>query len=727
MLFLYPLMLLAAISIAVPVIIHLIQRQQFPRRRIATVRFLPQDQRVNRFDLRLIDPIQLLLRIALLILIVLLMARPFLNLGASAPRNFVFVLDTSMSMGLAGTEEGSAALTEAKRWLEDTLLTLGPNDQAALLIADSSVVTSIPLTRERETIEKAIVAAEVSQVGSEGVVPAIAEACQMLEGRRERANIVFVLSDLSANVLELGQEKETARIRASLDRDRIALRLVRFGKPGAKNAEVMSCRLTPQTAPVGSSMKLSPRVQNHSDEDMQVSVGLRMRGLPSGSARPVTVPAQSECVIDLVTRFKTRGSSYATAALGADDLPGDNEFSVPLRPSARSEVLIVAGATPAEADDPDADLEVDVSTVISYALNPAFSLTGDIGTNLRPKIVRADAIGTVPLDRYQLYILCGVSSLPGRALQDLRSLLAGSREHRGLILVPGDAMNALRFNEVFGSVGEPEDRPLTAAKLGPLVPCDPWLEWAASAGSSPIMTEFRGPSGLARDIRMFQRFDISPVEGTEVFLEATDGSPLGVIMRYGRGRIVTLGFSFNRKHTNLVGTPAMLSFIWRLADHLTGRDARPALEETRVGRRMVLDLSEFHGIHGQMRLRHLAEEPEAPEMFPLDQGLEHVVPRFASTGIYEFGHEKRYQDRSRFVAVNNPSGEGTLRRLSEERTYEAFGRHGHSMHLPGDAREGIAAGTEVWPWVLALLLVLYGVEAAAGLILSLRKQETART
>jgi len=288
-------------------------------------------------------------------------------------------------------------------------------------------------------------------------------------------------------------------------------------------------------------------------------------------------------------------------------------------------------------------------------------------------------------------------------------------------------MNALRFNEVFGSVGEPEDRPLTAAKLGPLVPCDPSIEWAASASSSPIMAEFRGPSSLARDIRMFRRFDLSPVEGTDVFLEATDGSPLGVIMRYGRGRVVTLGFSFNRTHTNLVGTPAMLSFVWRLANHLTGRDALPILEETKVGRGMVLDLSDFYGIHGNVTLRPLGESSDAPQIFPLDADLKHVVPRFASTGIYEFGHEKRYQDRSRFITVNGPSGEGTLRRLSKQMVDQAFGAHGHSMHRLGDAREGIPSGTEVWPWVLALLLMLYGVEAVAGLVLSLRKQEVART
>ena len=209
--------------------------------------------------------------------------------------------------------------------------------------------------------------------------------------------------------------------------------------------------------------------------------------------------------MDIVTRFKTRGSSYATAALNSDDLDADNEFHVPLRPSARSEVLIIAGTSSAKPSDGHDVNEVDVPTILTYALNPAFSLAGDAGTNLRPKVVRADSIGTIPLDRYRLFIFSGVSSLPDRTLQDIRDLLSGSREKRGLIIVPDDAMNALQFNEIFTAVGGSENLPLTAAKLGPMVACDPPLNWASSASGSPMMAAFRGPTGLARDIQRVDR------------------------------------------------------------------------------------------------------------------------------------------------------------------------------------------------------------------------------
>jgi hypothetical protein len=191
--------------------------------------------------------------------------------------------------------------------------------------------------------------------------------------------------------------------------------------------------------------------------------------------------------------------------------------------------------------------------------------------------------------------------------------------------------------------------------------------------------------------------------------------------------VATLAFSFDRRHTNLVNTPAMLTFLWSLAGRLTGRDSVPALEETRVGRRMVVDLSEFYGIPGNVRIRRVAESAEEPLVFALEQDAAHVVPQFRKAGIYELGHEKRYQDRNRFIAVNGPAGEGSLSPVTEQQARETFGAQGVSIRLPGDGAEGVPSGTELWPWVLALLIALYGAEGVAGLILSLRKQEAART
>lgn len=722
--FLYPTMLLAALAVAAPIIIHLIQRQQFPRRWVATVRFLPKDRRVNRFALRLVDVLQLLLRVAVLCLLALLMARPFVGMGESAPRNFVFVLDTSMSMGAAGSVSGTTALTEAKAWAKDTISSLGRRDGVGLAIADATVGRVIPPTREHKRIQDVVDRIEAGERGSGAVLPGVLRACELLAGRRERANVVFVLSDVASNLIDRDHGEVAKQIRASLGAGRLDLRFVRFGKAAPQNATITDARLTPQTAAVGSSVKVTPRVRNQSDKDLRVAVGLRDRGLPVGSARPVTVPPRSECVMDLVTLFKSRGSSYATMALGDDDLRSDNEFSLPMRPSARSQVLIVTGTKKAE-EEPGTE-QVDVPTLLSYALNPAFSLTGETGTNRRPQIVRSDSIGAVALDRYQLYILCGVSSLTDRTLEDLRALLAGSRERRGLIIVPEESMNALRFNEVFTAVGEPGNLPLTAAALGAIVPCDPPVRWAATASSSPIMAPFRGPTGLAEDIRMFRRFHLNPMEGADVFLHGTDGAPLGVVMDYGRGRIATLAFPLAREFTSLVQTPAMLTFVWQVADYLTGRTALPPLEETKTGRQMALDLSDLRGIHGNARLRHVTDKGMKAELFPLAENTEQIVSRFDRSGVYELGHEKRYQDRSRFVAVNVPPSEGDLSPLSKERLAEALGAERCSLRMPDVAAKDIPSGTELWPWALALLAVLYGVEAIAALILSLRKQEAAR-
>jgi hypothetical protein len=101
--FLYPAMLAGLAGLAVPVILHLIARHKFPVRDFPSVRLLREERRTNVFAWRLVDPLQLLLRLLVLRLLALAMARLFMPSFPSkaAPRNLVVVLDASASMFLA--------------------------------------------------------------------------------------------------------------------------------------------------------------------------------------------------------------------------------------------------------------------------------------------------------------------------------------------------------------------------------------------------------------------------------------------------------------------------------------------------------------------------------------------------------------------------------------------------------------------------------------------------
>ena len=91
--------LLAGLSIAVPILIHLIHRQKYPDRAFTTLRFFDKTVKHNVIQRRLIDRILLALRVLALLAIALGLSRPLWNASIGEQRrSVVIVLDNSPSM-----------------------------------------------------------------------------------------------------------------------------------------------------------------------------------------------------------------------------------------------------------------------------------------------------------------------------------------------------------------------------------------------------------------------------------------------------------------------------------------------------------------------------------------------------------------------------------------------------------------------------------------------------
>ena len=103
--FLHPAMLWGLLLAAVPVIIHLLNRRRYRTVRWAAMDFLRAAYRKNQRRLRFENLLLLLLRTALIILLALALARPFLTGGVASAlsdrtTNYTILLDNSYSMGL---------------------------------------------------------------------------------------------------------------------------------------------------------------------------------------------------------------------------------------------------------------------------------------------------------------------------------------------------------------------------------------------------------------------------------------------------------------------------------------------------------------------------------------------------------------------------------------------------------------------------------------------------
>jgi hypothetical protein len=197
--FLSPLWLLLGAAVAVPLILHLLQRHQGPRVIFPAVRYLQRAEREHARRIRLRQLILLLLRVAAVLFLAFAAARPFIR-GAGVghePTAVVIVLDNSLSSGLVMGDR--RVLDELKDRALETLGRAGPDDRFWLLRAGAPWEPALPgdagaiAERVRETQPTA---------GAADIVGAVARARSILQqGASGRAAEIEVLSDLQrANV-----------------------------------------------------------------------------------------------------------------------------------------------------------------------------------------------------------------------------------------------------------------------------------------------------------------------------------------------------------------------------------------------------------------------------------------------------------------------------------------------------------------------------------------------
>ncbi|HEX6974953.1 MAG TPA: BatA domain-containing protein, partial [Vicinamibacterales bacterium] len=156
--FLTPLFLLGLAGLAVPVIIHLIQRERKNVVQFPSLMFLQRIpyQSVRRRRIR--NWPLLLLRLAALALIVLAFARPFFRRAsvtasaAGGAREVVVLIDRSYSMGYGDR------WTRAVAGARDAVSKLAPGDRASIVFFSSGAEVSLRSTMDRGRLEAAIAA-----------------------------------------------------------------------------------------------------------------------------------------------------------------------------------------------------------------------------------------------------------------------------------------------------------------------------------------------------------------------------------------------------------------------------------------------------------------------------------------------------------------------------------------------------------------------------------------
>ena len=446
--FLNSMMLFGTAAVAVPIIIHFLNRRKFKTVPWAAMKFVKLSVDQNQRRMRLEDLILLLIRCALLALLALALARPALKnsntdvLGQTKVTG-VLVLDNSYSMDLRG-RDGKTAFEQARAAAKATLDAMPSGSAVGVLLASDIVqgVIDEP-TYDLNQAHEEIDIAKVSHHATD-LFPAVGRAVEILKGRAALRKEIYVITDGQASGWQQNADIQNLIEDSKGDINVYVLRVGEQEPP--RNLAIMKMDISSGLTPVNHPLRFEIEVANHDDnEATDVAVGLYVDGEvdPRDQVTIPAVPPGGTTSVPLYTRLEKEGYHSIRAAFPDpaqyDDLPADNQNLLVVRAMKEVRVLVVDGDREAR----------DVRDHESFFLQVALSPVENHYVKVDVKSPEQYAQGG--LNRYTAVVMANVPRFTTDNVAGLQTYL---RNGGGLIFYPGDKIDTDFYNrELFEKHG----------------------------------------------------------------------------------------------------------------------------------------------------------------------------------------------------------------------------------------------------------------------------------
>jgi hypothetical protein len=664
MTFLAPLFFLALAGLAVPVLLHLTQREKkqiirFPS--LMFVRRIPY-QSVRRRKIH--NWLLLAVRLAALALIVAAFARPFLDregfvAPGTAAREVVVLLDASYSMGIGNR------WAEAQAAARQEIATLTAADRGSVVLFSSGAEIQIRSTSERARLDASVDAAEPTAYATR-FAPALKVAGSILSESTLPRREVVLISDfqrggwLGAEGAEL-PDAATLRpvpIQSAIDRP---------------NLSVTGVTLSRSTFSDQQRVVVTAGVANRSEQPAPAAtIALEVAGLPIASKPFMVEPGGSASIAFEPFTLSAR-NTQGTIHLGEDALQADNSFRFVLSPAEPVRITVV--------DRGNVAAGLYLNNVLSIGDAPGFQ------TQAR----RPDGVSDDDLRRSAVVILNDAEITPALARR-----LAGFVEQGGGLFVATGSRATW-----------PQDVDLLPASIGP--PVDRSRGDAARVGGieygHPVFEVFRTPrSGDFSSIPVYGYRDLTAAAGADVLARFDAGTPAILERRVGQGRVLQWASTLDASWSDLPTKPVFLPLVHRSVLYLAGyAEPEPWLT---VGQ--VLDATALTP-RGRPAAR-VALTPSGRRLPFDDEGSE--VLELSEQGFYELRDEENRATVA--VAVNVDPAEADLTSLDPGDIVVAAtagpGGPGAAADAVPQTPQARERNQRLWWYLLCLGIVLLGAD-----------------
>lgn len=528
--FLAPLFFLGVAALAVPILVHLFQRERREPVRFPSLMFLRQVPYKSVRQRRIRNWPLFLLRSLAVLLLVLAFTRPFLDrdLAAAGPladaREVVILLDRSYSMDYAGRWEQAVAAAG------EVIAGLRPEDRATLVTFDGAAATVTQPGAEPARLRAAL---DTLRPGS-GITrftPALKVAQGLLSGSDRPRGEVVLISDFQRSAWD---GDPSARLPAGA-----TLRAVQVGDTAGTNAAVAGVDIRRETVGGRERVTVAARIATRGGEAREIPAVLELDGREAqriGVSAPATGIATAEFSPVTVPAEGARG----IVRIGPDDLPADDAFHFSLSSSQAIGVLIVNGRRAGQS--------LFLERALGLGQEPPF----------RVQVVAAGSVRPADLDGKRVVIINDAPFPTGEAGRRLHEMVESGG---GLIVAAGDGATS-GWSEapdlLPGTPGETRDRG-SGGGIG-------YVDY-----SSRIFELFRAPrSGDFVGARFYRYRTLGGTLQEGVLARFDDGVPALVERRVGSGRVLVWGSTFDTYWNDLALQPVFLPFVHQLVRHASG-------------------------------------------------------------------------------------------------------------------------------------------------------------
>lgn len=480
----HPILIAGAALVGLPILLHLIMKQEPRRLPFPAFRFLKEKLKTNQRKLRLRHFILLAMRMLLIALFALTLFQPsvlsdgLISLSGTQPLAAVLIIDTSPSMGYADAE-GKTRLEEACRRATELVNQLPPGSRVAIIETGDPGGDWLPSESDARSrladLTKRAQAAKgngTATGGSQPVTSALATAYQLLRTVDQESDasdplprLIAVFTDRTAASWDPARVEDLKKLRDGVPDPKPAHAVVDVGTDAPVNVAILAAEITSsksQIVPANQPVSITITVGSVGREDLKVTASARLDDARDPLRQEIDVPRGQARTATFDFRDLKPGLHQLAFELDPKDaLLADNTRFLTFRVREARKVLTIAD-DPAEA------------FLWKLALDSRGEFACDV---VKPEEVKADALAA-----YEVVVMFAVSrpNQPGDPLwPKLRQyaesggklvIIPGGKDRMALeeydpakveaanVLMPGTFKDVLDTRERFKDAKEPKDK-----------------------------------------------------------------------------------------------------------------------------------------------------------------------------------------------------------------------------------------------------------------------------